>query len=351
MSRAKKSTDGRDASKTLERNPTDDLWQKNPAVIKQFLDVRPEYEQLCTEVEYILRKKVASINVETSFVGSRAKTLNSFLEKLKRKSYDDPFSQLTDLAGARVVCLYNNDIPKIVEIIRSEFNIIEEINKLEELDSNKFGYIGRHFIVQLGRTSFGARYDDLKEMKCEIQVRTVVQDAWSIIQHHMAYKNEAQVPRKLIRKLNSLAGLFETVDDQFEMIRTQRDSYVDVVRESTSEAEKFLDNDLNYDSFIEFMNWRYPERTDLHFENQISIVVDALKSAEFNYLGQLDQYLDKNQALTDKIASMYTETEEDYDLSPAVEVAIALSINPEWRTNFPWSQKWLDLFEQLTPSA
>ncbi len=33
----------------------DDIWQRNPEVIKRFLQVRRDYEQLCTEVEYMLR--------------------------------------------------------------------------------------------------------------------------------------------------------------------------------------------------------------------------------------------------------------------------------------------------------
>lgn len=343
----------RDKSKASEGGTADDLWQKNPAVIKQFLDVRSEFEQLCTEVEYILRKKVSSIDVETSFIGSRAKTLSSFLEKLKRKSYDNPFAQLTDLAGARVVCLYNNDIMKVVDVIRAEFNVIEEIDKLDELDSNKFGYIGRHFIVKLGQTSSGARYDDLRELMCEIQVRTVVQDAWSIIQHHMAYKNEKQVPKKLIRKLNSLAGLFETVDDQFELIRTERDSYVDVVRESKSAPEKFLDNDLNYDSFIEYTSWRYPERANMQYDNQITIVVDALKNANFSYLAQLDQYLNKTIDDTKELIRKRCEKDDSNinEFSGAVEVAVALSLNKEWRSSFPWSDEWLEVFENFRPSS
>jgi ppGpp synthetase/RelA/SpoT-type nucleotidyltranferase len=60
------------------------------------------------------------------------------------------------------------------------------------------------------------RYDDLKKLVCEIQVRTVLQDAWAIIDHHLSYKQESDVPKILRRKLNSLAGLVETAHDQFD---------------------------------------------------------------------------------------------------------------------------------------
>lgn len=320
----------------------------------------PEYQQLCTEVEYILRKKISSAGIETSFIGSRAKTLNSFMEKLKRKDYTEPFTQVTDFAGARVVCLYNNDIPSVIEIVRNEFKVIEEINKRDELESNKFGYIGHHFIVELGRGASGARYDDLKSLKCEIQIRTVVQDAWSIIQHHMVYKNESQVPTNLIRKLNSLAALFETVDDQFEIIRTQRDIYVDVVRKSTHIPKEFLQTELNYDSFIEFVKWRFDDSLEqyedgLELEHVARRVFDSLVQCGFRTLGDLNIYLDQTEEFMKSIMDIYNQSETDQGgVSGIISVALALSARPEWQDLFPWGEFWKEtltrVHEANTPS-
>jgi putative GTP pyrophosphokinase len=148
--------------------------------------------------------------------------------------------------------LYRSDIAKVADIIRAEFVVAEDVDKLDELGVDQFGYGARHFIVRLGKTSSGARYDDLKQLPCEVQVRTVVQDSWAIIQHHMVYKRESQVPTQLQRKLNSLAGLFETVDDQFERIREEREAYLVEMRGST-EASTFLENEPNLDSFKEYL--------------------------------------------------------------------------------------------------
>jgi putative GTP pyrophosphokinase len=328
-------------------NHADDIWANNTAVIKKFLDARPEFEQLCAEVEYILRKKVSAASIETSFLGSRAKTLNSFLEKLTRKNYTDPFNQLDDLAGVRVVCLYNNDIRKVINIIRTEFDIVEEIDKREELDTNKFGYIGNHFIVRLSEKYSGARYDDLRDLRCEIQVRTVVQDAWSIIQHHMVYKKESQVPSNLIRKLNGLAGLFETVDDQFEFIRLQRDAYLDGVRESKNVTNEFLENELNYDSLAEFVHWRFDEEIEEDDRNMMSTILDALNDIGVSTLKDIDALLRENEKFTQLTIDSYeavTERElpesEIFPVWPPLKIAIAVSANHEWRSKFPWGGFW-----------
>jgi ppGpp synthetase/RelA/SpoT-type nucleotidyltranferase len=312
-------------------------------LIKAFLDARPGYEQLCTEVEYILKKKVLAASIETSFLGSRAKTLNSFMEKLKRKNYTDPFKQVDDFAGVRVVCLYNSEIGRIAEIIRAEFEVIQEVNKLEALDTNKFGYIGHHFIVHLGQNSSGARYDDLRSLRCEIQVRTVVQDAWSIIQHHMVYKKESQVPTNLIRKLNGLAGLFETVDDQFEFIRMQRDTYLGSIRDSKGERDDFLENELNYDSFNEYLLWRYDDENGDVRESGVTTVLDVLTDLNFSTLRDVETLVTDNQDFVDSAI----EHSGVLDAGGAIHVALAVSAKPEWRARFPWGSPWTETFEQL----
>lgn len=57
---------GRAARKKTSKQPPkipypykkiEDIWQKNPQIIKRFLDIRWEYEQLCVEIEYICAKK------------------------------------------------------------------------------------------------------------------------------------------------------------------------------------------------------------------------------------------------------------------------------------------------------
>lgn len=220
MAYSKKTVD----SKRKGSLSSDDLWHNDPDLIRQFIERRPDYEQLCAEVAYILRKRLQSKNIEYSTVLYRAKTLNSFFNKLNRKKYSNLLTEVTDFAGVRVVSLYVSDLKLIEAIIQKEFDVVEKIDKLKEKTSDQFGYLANHYIVKLGRRSSGARYDDLKNLVCEIQVRTVLQDAWAIIQHHLVYKHESKVPKDIHRKLNSLAGLLETADDQFDNVRDKREA-------------------------------------------------------------------------------------------------------------------------------
>lgn len=285
-----------------------------------------------------MRKKIAHAGIETSTITSRAKTLNSFLEKLQRKGYESPFEELTDLAGARVVCLYRADSDKVAGIIRSEFMVDEEVDKLDELGADQFGYGARHFIVRLGKASSGARYDDLKALQCEVQVRTVVQDAWAIIQHHMVYKRESQVPTQLQRKLNSLAGLFETVDDQFERIREEREAYIVEVRDSTSEPGAFLENELNLDSFEEYLKWKFPRRPIESWEGQARLVLDVLLK-KYKVLREVDKIILKTMDARSAVFKefKYIKTREG-KIPSALEAALAFTLEvPDTENQIPWN--------------
>jgi len=345
--RQKLSTPRKKAAQALT---PDEAWVREPETVRRYLAVRGDYEQLCTEVEYILRKKIAERKIETAAITSRAKTLNSFLEKLQRKHYSNPFTEITDLAGVRVVCLYRSDVDSVAEAIRSNFEVVEETDKTRELALDQFGYSARHFIVRLGKASSGARYDDLKALTCEIQVRTVVQDAWAIIQHHMVYKRESQAPPQVQRKLNSLAGLFETADDQFERIRQERETYLAEVRESAAQPVAFLENELNLDTFREYLKGSFPERGAEAWEGQSRLVLDGLIAAGFKTLRDVDTAIKETAASRrDVVAKLGKEIKRcpDGTLPANLDAALAVALKAkEWKKLIPFGEDWIRIIDK-----
>jgi hypothetical protein len=171
------------------------------------------------------------------------------------------------------------------KIIRDEFTILEELNKFDELGADRFGYGAWHFIVRLGQRTAGARYEDLRELLCEIQVRTVAQDAWAILQHHLVYKQESGVPARIQRQLNALAGQFETADELFDKLRKDREDYLEQVRQSPDLSTVALD----LDTFTEYLGRWFPGRPAEGYDSQLRLVFNKLLAAGFKTLKPLDQ--------------------------------------------------------------
>ena len=202
----------------MESSFLDKTWKENPNLIRRYHDRLEIHERLCDEIKYILDKRISTSAIEIGHITSRVKSLSSFCEKTNRKKYSNPIEEITDLSGVRVVYLYISDKEKLEKIIESEFLIVEKVDNIKDQDVELFGYGALHYIVSLREHHAGARYEDLKTACCEIQIRTILQDAWAIVAHHLSYKQESDIPKELRRKLNALSGLFETADDQFEAI-------------------------------------------------------------------------------------------------------------------------------------
>lgn len=272
---------------------TDQLWEKCPITIRSFIEMRPHYAKLGEEVAYILKRLLRASQIEYSTVIHRVKTIDSFFEKVARKKYNDPLKEVTDIAGVRIVFLYLVDRPQIEKLIEEEFKVIERIDKTTEAEDDRFGYCALHYLVCLGKKASGARYDDLKDLICEIQIRTILQDAWAIVAHHLSYKQESDVPKELRRKLNALSGLFETADSQFDSLRKERQIYKDKVKQQITEHEKdFLQNTINIDNLVEYLNWKLGNRKSDE-EQELATLLSQLTNFKYTKLDQLDKTLNR----------------------------------------------------------
>jgi putative GTP pyrophosphokinase len=271
--------------------------------------------------------------IEVASITSRAKTLPSFLGKIGGKPADDPLSEITDLAGVRVVCLYRSDLPKIEQVIQEEFQVKEKVDKLEEQGADRFGYGAIHFLVSLGKKSSGARYDDLKGLLCEIQTRTVAQDAWAIISHHLLYKQESAAPSALQRKLNSLAGLFETADDQFDAIRLQREAYLREIQEKKAVPD-ILAQELNLDTLMAYAQWRFPDVPK--DSGHLSRILARMDRTRYKTIGDIDSAVGR--------AARAVEDDERHGTSGPYQdagdyIIMALGFtDPEYRRHTPWRE-------------
>jgi ppGpp synthetase/RelA/SpoT-type nucleotidyltranferase len=95
----------------------DDGLDKVAQLRKRYEDEEPRYKRLREEVIYSIEAELQAASIKVHSVNGRVKELEGFLEKVERKSYEDPFTQAQDLVGIRVVCLFMSDIPAVEAII------------------------------------------------------------------------------------------------------------------------------------------------------------------------------------------------------------------------------------------
>ena len=249
-------------------------------------NVRPLYKNLVGEILFGLRRNLREGGFTGTEVQGRAKEIDSFLEKCSRKEYADPLSEITDLAGVRIICQFTTDIEQIESLIRNMFVVHETVDKTADLGTDRMGYQGLHLIVSLGGGHEGPRYDDLKKLRAEIQVRTILQDAWAHISHSLAYKSEASVPDRELRELNNVASLLEVAQEIFDRSSATRKEYSKTV-ESKRGSSDFLQQPIDRETVSAYTRWKYP---DLPVNERIQeLLIRDMDHSRYRQLAHIDQ--------------------------------------------------------------
>ena len=178
----------------------------------------PEYKMRCKAAIDILMAKLKLINGELSEkknrqvisqVTSRIKSAESIYAKLEKKHLDTDFktarNNLKDLIGIRVLCPFEDEIYKVVEILKlqKDINIIKVKDYIKNPKKN--GYKSLHLIVEVPIYSAQGIQKEL----VEIQIRTIAMDYWSVLEYQLYYKKKenAEVEAELKKYAEEIAKL------------------------------------------------------------------------------------------------------------------------------------------------
>ncbi len=219
-------------------------------VLAQYDKQHKKYERFAKEVEHQLRSILEEEGIVCNAITSRVKERDSLDKKIdiKMDKYSD-LTEITDIAGIRVITYYDNDVNRVAEIVEREFCVDKDnsIDKRKALDPDKFGYCSVHYVVSMNETRL--KLPECKAyagLKCEIQIRTVLQHAWAEIEHDLGYKSETGVPRNIRRNFSRLAGLLELADKEFQEIRDLLTEYRhDVTSMMEQDAPEVADSELD----------------------------------------------------------------------------------------------------------
>lgn len=184
----------------------------------------------------------------------RVKSFKSYYKKILRLKPTELFDAkglicLTDMMGIRVICAFLEDINLAVEQIKANFEVAEVEYKGADKSFAEFGYESVHVLVKLPAQVLpkGEQYKDLPPLSddavCEIQIRTILQDAWAEVEHELIYKNEfTPLDLPLRRKLASLNASLSLADITFQEIRDYQNKLQREIAERRNSFYAIADN-------------------------------------------------------------------------------------------------------------
>lgn len=218
------------------------------------------YNRACNNIQEALTIFISEHKIPFLTISTRVKTFDSFYEKIDRKNYTNPFDDAEDFCGVRIILYYLSDIEKVNKIISKEFDVQNDEDKSEKLDVNEFGYRSYHFIIKIKDKWLDTpNYRGLKNIKIEIQVRTVLMHAWAEIEHKLEYKNKEQIPRELRRKLFQISAKLEEADSQFQTLDNEICNYKNELISKAMRMGAFTSNEFNLNTFQAFLDFYFPD--------------------------------------------------------------------------------------------
>ena len=214
-----------------------DLMMGYACAIKE---INTKFEVLDTEFEVRYKRNPIS-SIET-----RLKSQTSILEKMARlgiaPSRENIENNLNDIAGIRVICSYIDDIYFLADALTKQDDI--KLIKRKDYISNPKpnGYRSLHLIVSV--PIFFA--ESMKEVKAEVQIRTIAMDFWASLEHQIKYKKKVEHAEKVIARLKECADEIAHIDETMQEIRIEMDN----IKEETTDAEALYEKlkkiDINF---------------------------------------------------------------------------------------------------------
>ncbi|MBR5284958.1 MAG: GTP pyrophosphokinase family protein [Clostridia bacterium] len=197
----------------------------SPEMMKPFISEMQIYRAALKEVKTKLENLDDNFHVHYDYnpihhIDTRLKSPVSIVNKLRKKekevTMDNMREYINDIAGVRVICNYLEDLDRIADILLSQDDVTlirkKEFHKIQTPN----GYRSLHLVVSIPVYLAAERRD----VKVEIQIRTIAMDLWASLEHELRYKNKsnAEVPQELSTRLYLCAQVLKGVDDEMQAI-------------------------------------------------------------------------------------------------------------------------------------
>ncbi len=154
-------------------------------------------------------------------IKSRVKSPDSLLKKIRKKNIPLTLEAIEeniwDIAGVRVICSFQDDIYLLAECLlqQDDVKLIEIKDYIKEPKPS--GYRSLHMIVEVPIYL----QDEKRNMKVEIQLRTIAMDFWASLEHKLRYKKNLSIEQveELANELEQCAQISAELDMRMQNIR------------------------------------------------------------------------------------------------------------------------------------
>ncbi len=202
-----------------------DLFQRNMMPINQLMSY-----YRCAIMEVETKFKVLNEQFSLQYdrnpietIKTRLKSPESIAKKLKKNDYSFTVESIEknihDIAGIRVICSFPEDIYLLSECLLQQDDITLVEIKDYIKNPKESGYRSLHLIIEIPIFL----ENEKKNMKVEVQLRTIAMDFWASLEHKLRYKKNipGEEAELLANELMECAKISADLDNRMEKIKNR----------------------------------------------------------------------------------------------------------------------------------
>ena len=154
-------------------------------------------------------------------IKTRLKSIDSLMRKIREKniplSLQSIEENIWDVAGVRVICSFPEDIYMLADCLLQQDDVTLIAKKDYIANPKPSGYRSLHLIVETPIFLKNAK----RNMKVEVQLRTIAMDFWASLEHKLRYKKNIpdSQAEELSKELAECARLSAELDTRMENVR------------------------------------------------------------------------------------------------------------------------------------
>lgn len=261
-----------------------------PSIIDDFDLNKERYESFSKTLRSLLNSLILNDGVNVHSISSRVKNRKSLEKKIISKGSYSHIDDITDVIGIRIITHFADEVDIIAQIIEGEFKVdrANSIDKRATLEPDRFGYLSLHYVIELNDSrSILKEYIPYKNLKAEVQIRSILQHTWAEIEHDIGYKSSSDVPHLIRRQFSRLAGLLELADDEFIKIKKSLEDYkahVSIELEHNTELDDLTLDRVSYAEYLKSSPLINKIKKEIAEETGVVISFGLSSASPFNQL-------------------------------------------------------------------
>lgn len=229
--------------------------------LKEFLELYTNYQKrICIpnlqkiksifktwrEEDYWQRKGIATRRPNPfpiQRIRTRLKRPESVVDKILRlpDSFihglsEDSLHRMHDLIGIRIIVYFLSDLAIVDKEIRNSKDFEVSVDPVPKayvfegrlasnlnldiftLEAKQSGYVSLHYLLQLRPIHYN---NDFEPIWFELQVRTLIEDAWAEIEHLLGYKPQKKTLAFVKDEFRILSNSLQAIDQHFDLLSKQ----------------------------------------------------------------------------------------------------------------------------------